>query len=146
MYRSILFSGTVLFIGCTGGKTIEVRNSTPEAWITSHSDQAEILAGDVVLFIGSASDSNHQENDLLTNWYADNRELCMGVVPEVDGTTICEIALEEGDEVLRLQVVDPLGDTDFDEILEMNVEKLSARYPEGTFDVHKSENRKDGDV
>ena len=37
-------------------------------------------------------------------------------------------------------------DTDFDEILEMNVEKLSARYPEGTFDVHKSENRKDGDV
>ena len=37
-------------------------------------------------------------------------------------------------------------DTDFDEILEMNVEKLSARYPEGTFDVHESENRKDGDV
>ena len=37
-------------------------------------------------------------------------------------------------------------DTDFDEILEMNVEKLSARYPEGTFDVHKSENRKDGDL
>ena len=37
-------------------------------------------------------------------------------------------------------------DTDFDEILEMNVQKLSARYPEGTFDVHKSENRKDGDL
>ena len=37
-------------------------------------------------------------------------------------------------------------DTTFDEVIEMNVEKLSARYPEGTFDVHKSENRKDGDV
>jgi NTP pyrophosphatase (non-canonical NTP hydrolase) len=37
-------------------------------------------------------------------------------------------------------------DTDFDEILSMNVEKLSARYPEGTFDVHYSENRVEGDV
>ena len=37
-------------------------------------------------------------------------------------------------------------DTDFDEILSMNVEKLSARYPEGTFDVQYSENRQEGDV
>ena len=37
-------------------------------------------------------------------------------------------------------------DISFDEILEMNVEKLSARYPEGTFDVHYSENRKEGDL
>ena len=37
-------------------------------------------------------------------------------------------------------------DTSFDEILQMNYEKLSARYPEGTFDVYRSENRKDGDV
>jgi hypothetical protein len=28
----------------------------------------------------------------------------------------------------------------------MNYEKLSARYPEGTFDVYKSENRADGDI
>ena len=33
-----------------------------------------------------------------------------------------------------------------DEVLAMNVEKLSARYPEGTFDVHFSENRQEGDV
>ena len=33
-----------------------------------------------------------------------------------------------------------------DEVLAMNVEKLSARYPAGTFDVHFSENRKEGDV
>ena len=37
-------------------------------------------------------------------------------------------------------------DTTFDEIIEMNVDKLKARYPGGEFDVHKSENRKDGDV
>ncbi len=33
-----------------------------------------------------------------------------------------------------------------EEIIEMNVEKLSARYPEGAFDVHFSENRKAGDL
>ena len=37
-------------------------------------------------------------------------------------------------------------DTDFNEIIEMNVEKLKARYPGGEFDVHHSENRKEGDV
>ena len=36
--------------------------------------------------------------------------------------------------------------TNFNEILEMNVDKLSSRYPDGTFDVHYSENRKEGDV
>lgn len=37
-------------------------------------------------------------------------------------------------------------DTTFNEILEMNYEKLSARYPEGTFDVWRSENREEGDL
>jgi NTP pyrophosphatase (non-canonical NTP hydrolase) len=36
--------------------------------------------------------------------------------------------------------------TNFDEILQMNYEKLSARYPEGTFDVYRSENRVEGDL
>jgi NTP pyrophosphatase (non-canonical NTP hydrolase) len=37
-------------------------------------------------------------------------------------------------------------DTNFEEILEMNFEKLSARYPDGAFDVYRSENRVEGDV
>ena len=37
-------------------------------------------------------------------------------------------------------------DTTFDEIIEMNVDKLEKRYPGGSFDVHKSENRKKGDL
>ena len=36
--------------------------------------------------------------------------------------------------------------TSIDEIIEMNVEKLEARYPGGEFDVHHSENRKEGDL
>tara|TARA_R100000900_G_scaffold36920_1_gene30484 strand:- start:241 stop:648 length:408 start_codon:yes stop_codon:yes gene_type:complete len=37
-------------------------------------------------------------------------------------------------------------DTSFDEIIEMNVEKLEKRYPGGSFDVHHSENRVQGDL
>ena len=37
-------------------------------------------------------------------------------------------------------------DTNFEEVLQMNYEKLSARYPEGAFDVYRSENRKSGDL
>ena len=37
-------------------------------------------------------------------------------------------------------------DTSFDEIIEMNVDKLKKRYPGGEFNVHKSENREDGDI
>lgn len=37
-------------------------------------------------------------------------------------------------------------DTSFEEIMQINYDKLSARYPEGTFSVYRSENRKDGDL
>jgi len=33
-----------------------------------------------------------------------------------------------------------------EEIIEMNVEKLKSHYPGGEFDVHYSENRKEGDL
>ena len=33
-----------------------------------------------------------------------------------------------------------------DEVIEMNVDKLRSRYPGGEFDIHQSENRKQGDV
>ena len=33
-----------------------------------------------------------------------------------------------------------------DEILQMNVDKLADRYPDGSFDVHYSENRAEGDI
>lgn len=34
----------------------------------------------------------------------------------------------------------------FEDIMQANYEKLSARYPEGTFSVYRSENRKEGDI
>lgn len=37
-------------------------------------------------------------------------------------------------------------DVSFEDIMQINYEKLSARYPEGTFSVYRSENRKEGDI
>ena len=37
-------------------------------------------------------------------------------------------------------------EVNFREIMEMNYEKLSARYPDGAFDVYRSENRVEGDL
>lgn len=34
----------------------------------------------------------------------------------------------------------------FDDLVIRNVNKLSARYPEGTFEVFRSENRREGDI
>jgi len=59
----------------------------------------------------------------------------------------------------RIHMIKELGDvmwyiaqgcialgTDIEEVLETNVEKLAARYPEGVFRVFHSENRKEGDI
>ena len=37
-------------------------------------------------------------------------------------------------------------DISLEEVIQMNFEKLSARYPEGAFDVYRSENRVEGDL
>jgi NTP pyrophosphatase (non-canonical NTP hydrolase) len=37
-------------------------------------------------------------------------------------------------------------DVSFEEVMERNYLKLSARYPEGAFSVYKSENRAEGDL
>ena len=37
-------------------------------------------------------------------------------------------------------------DVDFEEVIEMNVKKLEKRYPGGSFDIHKSENRAANDL
>lgn len=37
-------------------------------------------------------------------------------------------------------------DTSMDEVIQMNIDKLSARYPGGNFDAYYSENREEGDL
>lgn len=59
---------------------------------------------------------------------------------------ILKLKFELSDVLFYLQMAcDALGTT-IEEVRQMNFEKLSARYPEGTFTVNRSENRKEGDL
>jgi NTP pyrophosphatase (non-canonical NTP hydrolase) len=59
---------------------------------------------------------------------------------------IRHLKIEISDVIFYAQMAcSALGIT-FDEVIQMNYEKLSARYPEGTFTVNRSENRKEGDL
>ncbi len=63
-------------------------------------------------------------------WTDDNRE---------------HLIIELGDLLWYVaQATQALG-VDFDEVLATNVKKLEKRYPEGSFDIYFSENRKAGD-
>ena len=53
---------------------------------------------------------------------------------------------EAGDVLWYLSQLCIALDTTFEELMEINYQKLSARYPEGTFSVYKSENRAEGDL
>ena len=59
---------------------------------------------------------------------------------------IRHMKIELGDVMWYLAQACMALDTDFDELMAMNVEKLGKRYPEGAFDVYQSENRKAGDL
>ena len=64
----------------------------------------------------------------------------------VNEENIFHMKRELGDICWYLALACMALDTTFDEVIEMNVEKLKARYPGGEFDVHFSENRKEGDL
>jgi NTP pyrophosphatase (non-canonical NTP hydrolase) len=62
---------------------------------------------------------------------------------------------EENIEHLKIELGDILWyaaqacmalEVSFEDVMERNYKKLSARYPEGTFDVYRSENRAEGDL
>jgi NTP pyrophosphatase (non-canonical NTP hydrolase) len=59
---------------------------------------------------------------------------------------IRHMRIELSDVAFYLQLACSALGTTIDELLQMNFDKLSARYPEGTFTVSRSENRKEGDL
>jgi NTP pyrophosphatase (non-canonical NTP hydrolase) len=63
-------------------------------------------------------------------WDEDNRE---------------HLIIELGDVMWYVAQACMALDVSFDEVIERNVKKLESRYPDGKFDIHYSENRKQGD-
>lgn len=73
-------------------------------------------------------------NDMIKKWIFHEKELDIEHAKKEAGDICWYIAM----------LCESFG-WDLDEILQMNVEKLKARYPDG-FDVEKANNRKAGDV
>lgn len=63
-----------------------------------------------------------------------------------DHDNIYHMKRELGDIMFYVQTACIALGTTVDEIVEMNVDKLEARYPGGQFSVEKSENRVEGDL
>ena len=64
-------------------------------------------------------------------WTDDNRE---------------HLIIELGDVLWYVMQACKALDISIDDVVERNVKKLQSRYPGGEFDVHYSENRKEGDL
>lgn len=63
----------------------------------------------------------------------------------MDKDTLWHIKREMGDVMWYVSTLCQALGTSIQEVVDMNAEKLGARYPEG-FEVYRSENRKDGDL
>ena len=63
-----------------------------------------------------------------------------------DNETIYHLKRELGDVMWYVMQCLLALDTDIEEIVEMNVDKLKKRYPGGEFDAFYSENREVGDI
>ncbi len=59
---------------------------------------------------------------------------------------IRHLKIELGDVLWYIAQACMALDTSFDELMEMNFQKLTKRYPAGSFDISSSENRKEGDL
>lgn len=56
------------------------------------------------------------------------------------------LLLETSDSIFYICQMCIAMDITIEDIMQANYEKLSARYPEGTFSVYRSENRREGDL
>lgn len=94
-----------------------------------NSDLGGVLNG----CLGLAGESG-EALDMVKKWIFHEKELDIEHFKKELGDVLWYVAM----------ICDSFG-FDMDEIMEMNIEKLKARYPKG-FSVERSNNRMDGDV
>ena len=100
---------------------------------TSGVNMASLLTGG----IGLASEGGE---------FAEIVKKCIFQGKPLDNETIFHAKRELGDIIWYWITACRALNLDPNEVIEENVNKLKSRYPGGDFDVHYSENRKDGDL
>lgn len=71
---------------------------------------------------------------------------CLLQSKKLDDSAVFHCQREVGDCLYYIAQFCIAMNMSFEDIMQMNYEKLSARYPEGHFSVERSENRKEGDI
>ncbi len=128
-YKSFVQEVTSLQSNETGALTVQLERLEKD----SNVNMALLLTGS----IGMASEGGE---------FAEIVKKCIFQGKPLDADTIFHAKRELGDiawywiNSCRALGLDP------NDVLEENVNKLKSRYPGGEFDVHFSENRKDGDL
>ena len=98
---------TFFAAGCGSDTGLNIKNLDPEALITSHIDGDEVVEGEQVTFIGQATDVDNI--DVTAAWYNGGLELCEAIPPDEYGLSICTGSVGAGDQIVTLEVRDPLN-------------------------------------
>ena len=80
------------------------------------------------IFVGSVTDANHTPDQLTTIWYVNGEVVCDEVIPNENGETTCELALELEETEITLAVRDAENARN-DVTIEVSIEPTEA--PEG---------------
>ena len=94
-------------LACQNELGVKEFNSLPTIQIISHGDGSTFNEGFVTTLISQSSDNNHDATSLITNWYADDQEICMEVPVAADGLSTCTAIIPYTATVVRAAVRDP---------------------------------------
>ncbi|MFT6158210.1 MAG: hypothetical protein ACJA00_000782, partial [Myxococcota bacterium] len=95
----------ILLSGCSD-RTIGVRNTAPDAEITSHSDGEELFQDIPTLFRGLVGDADQDPIGLEVRWFLGDVPLVECVDVDAEGVTECIMTLRPTDERVTLEVSD----------------------------------------
>jgi len=98
----------LMLAGCNDN-SLSVRNTAPDAEITSHNDLDTVDQDVPVLFRGRVSDAEQDESLLGITWYLGDAPITGCIEVDEDGVTTCEMILGPGDIDITLEVTDGIA-------------------------------------
>jgi large repetitive protein len=103
-----LLSIAALLAGCPEPPISEFNNSNepPVVLINSHADGDLVREGELVTFIGLATDPDDTQGDLTAEWLVNGGEVCEPAILDEAGETSCTTTFAEGKATVILRVID----------------------------------------
>ena len=99
-----------LLLACSDS-SIKAVNSAPSATITSHREGDVVAANEDFTLVGAVSDPDDPGSSLTATWMWGETTLCAETSTDVDGLTLCTVALPAGEAIITLLARDGRGGT-----------------------------------